>query len=195
MFYEVNPGKARAIVVYHGNAGRACDRTYLSDEFTNLNYTTMLVEYPGYAGIDGKPSMKAMLKGVRDMDAYAKKQGYKEIMVLGESIGTGPASYHAKIGKPEKLILVAPFTRLSDAIPAMFKIFPVKLLLRDNYDNKGWLGGYKGKVLIIHGLKDSIVPARLSENLFPKAKRMLVDAGHNDVYTDKALSAMRNFLT
>jgi uncharacterized protein len=194
-FYEINPGMEKAVVVYHGNAGRACDRTYLSDEFTKLGYTSLLIEYPGYSGIGGKPSMESILKGVQNMKSYVAEHGYKQVVVFGESIGTGPASYHAKIGNPDRLILVAPFTELADTVPSIYKIFPVRLLLKDNYRNKEWLEGYNGKALVIHGTKDTIVPVRLSENLIPGAKRVLVDAGHNDIYTEDALEKIRAFLS
>jgi hypothetical protein len=193
-FYEVNPGMDGVVVVYHGNAGRACDRTYLSDEFTNIGYTTLLIEYPGYSGIDGKPSMESILKGVRDIRSYVSRQGYEHVTVFGESIGTGPASYYAKIGKPDRLVLVAPFTELAETVHSIYKIFPVKLLLKDNYRNKEWLEGYNGKALIIHGTKDTIVPARLSENLIPGAKRVLVEAGHNDIYDSEVMTSIREFL-
>ena len=196
-YYKYNTDKL--LVFYHGNAGSACGRTYVKNQFEKMNYSYIFVEYAGYSNDARKPSKKLILQDVENTISFIKKKKFSEIVLAGESIGTGPASYHASLTKPDKIILMAPFTRMSDVAKKHYAIYPIKLLLRNEYDNERWLKDTSSTILIIHGTKDDVVPIKLSKKLsenIKNAKHITIDrAGHNDLYDyEEAWNAINRFL-
>src|SRR3989338_3374306 len=104
--YLTKRSQEKVIVFYHGNAGRACDRDYLDSSFAEQNYSTYFVEYSGYGEKSNDPSMPKLLKNVDDTIDFLKTQNFKDIVVVGESVGAGPATYHASRSDIHKLILI-----------------------------------------------------------------------------------------
>ena len=120
--YLTKRSEDKIIVYYHGNALRACDRDYLDSFFVGQDYSTYFVEYSGYAESESKPSMSTLLQNVTDTINFLKSQNFENIIVAGESIGVGPASYHAlhsninKIILPQVLLIVSSLLCLSNLI-------------------------------------------------------------------------------
>lgn len=186
---HIQPGDNRVLIVYHGNAGRACDRHYLA-AFTNR--TLVVVEYEGYAG-QGSPSSKAHHQNARDAHEWAEQQEFSDVAILGESLGSGLAAYHASLGGVSKVALIAPYRSLADVAQHHYRIYPARLLLRERYEVLTYLRSFSGAVLTLHGAHDQIIPPHLSESL--PTERILVNAGHNDLYADKeARQALEAFL-
>lgn len=197
MYYKQNGEKL--VVLYHGNAGSACDRTLYASYFDAHDISYLLVEYAGYAGDTREPSRKLLLEDTEHVVDMLKTLKYETVVVLGESVGTGIATHHMKLQEPDlsrkgkaevdKLILVSPFTRLSDVAKIHYPWYPVKLALREEYDNISSLSDYTGELLIIHGTDDQIIPYEMSERLYDQASQattkelMPIDgAGHNDLF-------------
>jgi uncharacterized protein len=187
----VREGNQDYLVVYHGNAGRACQREHIT---SYTERTVILVEYPGYGGDPQKPSEERLKKAVLDVANYLKEQEPNSIAVLGESIGSSSAAYHASTFKADKVVLIAPFSALADVAKVHYRVFPAKLLLREQHPTREYLKHYDGDVLVLHGTKDAIVPARLSEKL--PGRRVLIDgAGHNDLYAhEETIKELESFL-
>jgi uncharacterized protein len=186
-FYFMNSSKERVIVHYHGNAGSACDRSYLRRFFELSNSSVIFVEYAGYSNDIRKPRRDLILQDVKNMNDFISINGFKDVIIYGESIGSGPASYHSYIGDVESIILVAPFSRMSDIAKLNYKFYPVSLLLREEYDNIYWLNDFDGNLIVFHGEHDSIVPAKLSFKLYEtvssenKEYILIEGKDHNDL--------------
>ena len=58
-----------------------------------------------------------------------------EIIIYGESLGTGVGVEIAKNNNPKGLILESPFTSIVDMGKRKFPFLPVQLILKDKYDN------------------------------------------------------------
>ncbi len=106
------------------------------------------------------------------------------ICVLGESIGSGPASALAreKIA-PDKIVLVVPFDALANVASRHFPFLPVRLMLRDAWDNVESLKDYNGPVEIFGARADAIIPlehARALAKQIPAARFVEIAGGHND---------------
>ena len=107
---------------------------------------------------------------------------------MGESLGSGAASYHASIASTDAVVLVVPFNSFKELAQEKYPFFPVSSLLTETYNNEQWLEGYKGKVLIIHGDADSTIPQHHSKKLFGslptknKEYAAIESADHNNVY-------------
>jgi len=104
--------------------------------------------------------------------------------VLGESIGSGPASYLGSVSAPpDKIILVVPFDTLANVASAHMPFLPVRLLLRDNWDNISALKTYTGPIEIYGAINDGIIDFKHAKNLAARlntAKFIALEGGHND---------------
>jgi fermentation-respiration switch protein FrsA (DUF1100 family) len=185
LYYTHN--SARLAIVFHGNGGSACDRQYIKTVLDQHNISSIFVEYAGYSNDNSKPSVQKMLIDADNAAAYAKQLHPKQLIIVSESIGGGPATYLAK-EQPDKIILISPFSRLSDVAQKVYLIYPVKLLIKTDLDNIAALRQFRGKVAIIHGTSDTIIPIELSEKLYAaiqtqKTFYKIDGAGHNDMFT------------
>jgi hypothetical protein len=187
--YFTKRSSDKIIIYYHGNAGRACDRYYLLDSFfAEQGYSTLFVEYFGYAEKENQPSMSNLLKNTSDAIDFLKNQNFTNIVVIGESLGTGLAAYHALHGKVNNLILITAYNNLADASFSHYPIYPMRLLLRNNFTSDEWLSDYKGSVSIILAENDEAIPNKLGEKLYEgipsNSKKMYIvnNAGHNTIY-------------
>lgn len=185
--YFTKRSPEKVIVFYHGNAGRACERSYMDSFFAQKKYSTYFVEYSGYAE-QGDPSMERLLANVTDTIRFLDTQNFKEVVVMGESLGVGLAAFHVAQATPSKLILITPYTNLADVASAHYPIYPVEMLLRNNFMPDAWLSHYAGPVILVLAQNDEVMPRSLGEKLFrdipSDSKRFFVieDVGHNTIY-------------
>ena len=160
-----------------------------------------MVDYRGYGKSDGRISSEDQLN--RDMQkAYdqIKKLYYENsIILLGYSIGTGPALYLASKNNPKMLILQAPFYNLTDMMRRYFPIFP-SFLLKYKMENKRYLKECAMPVIIFHGDQDEIIyygsSIKLSEH-FKEGDRLITleSQTHNGMtYNPDYQREMRNIL-
>ena len=170
------------VIVYHGNAGSACDRGYYREFFTSRGYSYLYVEYTGFSNDTRSPSEKKIRKNVEDAARVAST--FRKKIVFGESIGSGAAAYHAQIAPVDELILIAPFDSLKSVARTHYPMYP-SFIVRENFDNIDALQKYQGNVHIFHGSEDRIVPPKLSERLalsLAHANRTIVEnAEHNTI--------------
>jgi esterase/lipase len=177
------------IIYYHGNAGRACDRYYLFDAlFAEKDYSTLFVEYSGYAEKEGELSMSKILENTSDTMQFLKDKNLKNIIVIGESLGNGPAAYHALHGEVSKLILITAYNNLADVSSAHYPVYPMRLMLLSNFTPAEWLSSYKGPVSVILAENDEAIPVKLGKKLYEgipsdyKELHIVKNAGHNTIY-------------
>ena len=176
------------IIFYHGNAGTACDREYLDSFFAEQDYSTFFVEYSGYGEKRNSPSMQGLLKNVDDTIDFMKTQNFKNVVVVGESIGVGPATYHALCSHISKLVLIAAYSNLADVASSHYPLYPTRLLLLNNFTPDIWLADYKGSVSIILAEDDEVIPNKFGRKLYEsipsdlKIIYIVESAGHNTIY-------------
>jgi hypothetical protein len=190
----------KLIVFYHGNAGSACDRSFLKDEFEKLGYSYIFVEYAGYSRDDKKPSKELLMGDVKNINEFLKTINYSQLVLSGESIGTSFALYHSSIAKEDKVLLISPYDSITKVAKKHYPLYPTKLLLRDKYDNSQWINDIN-KVMIIHGTEDSIIPISEGKSLFKKIETKnkifieVLGASHNSLYYyPETFSAIKEFL-
>jgi pimeloyl-ACP methyl ester carboxylesterase len=152
------------IVIYHGNATNACERQLYRTALLQNPASILVVSYPGYLGDLTPPSSTRILKEVSDVVLWATEQRYLTVGVIGESIGVGPASFHAAL-YPVPLALIAPYPSLSALASKILPLYPVRAILRDDFYVSTWARA-ASRVLVIAGSNDTTIPKQLSENLF-----------------------------
>ena len=188
------------IVLYHGNAGSACDRSFYADIFTHAGYGYIIVEYVGYSNDSRKPTHDLIKNDVQNVVAYIHENHISNVTVVGESIGTGIASYHVSLQSPNKLLLISPFTNLADVAKNRFWFYPTSILVDNAFDNVDNLNHYRNPVTIIHGDNDTIIPHELGQELFEslvtqKEFVTIQGAGHNDLFAyPETYTAITNLL-
>jgi len=179
------------LVVFHGNAGHAIHRAGYALRFHLLRgeqpWRVWLFEYPGYGARPGEPSREAFAEAARTAIAQLRQTDSGPIFLLGESLGSGVACDLAEdpANGIAGLVLVTPFTRLADVGQMHFPWLPVRLILRDRWDNAAALAEFTGPTAVLIAGRDEIVSAAQGELLFeklpgPKKRWLFPDATHND---------------
>jgi fermentation-respiration switch protein FrsA (DUF1100 family) len=191
------------LLYFHGNGGGIDIRTGRIKPLLEQGYGVLLAEYRGYGGNPGKPTEKGLYA---DAEAYFKWLTTQElinedrIVVYGESLGTGVATYLAsKHWNIRGVILDAPFTALTDVAQASMWIVPMKFLMLDRYSSIKRIQSVNSPLLIMHGARDRVVPVRLGKKLFaaanePKEFKLFPTGGHSDLYEFGAGEAVVEFL-
>lgn len=191
---------APTVVLYHGNAGSACDRAFLAEQFTAAGYGYVVVEYGGYSNDPVLPTHERTKDDVQNVIHFLQQRGFSDVAVVGESIGAGVASYHAALAAPKKLLLVAPFPDLQAIAATRFWFYPTRALVDNAFRPIEHLRDYRGFVMIVHGREDTIIPYRLGEELYlslstEKHFVTIEQAGHNDLFFyEDTFTALQAFL-
>lgn len=184
-YFFQNGTSTKLAVLYHGNAGRACDRNYYRIAFEQAGYSWLIVEYGGFSGDGKKASVASLLRDTEHVVQWVNKSNFSYVAVVGESIGSGPASYHASLAPVEKLVLITPFAKVADVARKYLPVYPIALMLHNDFDSGNWAAHAK-QVLVIHGTGDTIIPFSCGKALFDvlpqKQKEFLILPGidHND---------------
>lgn len=176
-----------AVALFHGNAGNISHRIEYARMFQALGYSTLLVDYRGYGKSTGRPSEEGTY---RDADAawlwLTQKAGMagRDIVLFGESLGGGVASWLAVRYRPRALVLASTFTSALDLGAELYRFLPVRLISRFSYDTLHRLAEVKAPVLVIHSPGDDIIPFAHGERLYAAAKEpkafLELRGGHND---------------
>jgi fermentation-respiration switch protein FrsA (DUF1100 family) len=194
------PG-APTLLYFTGNGGGLIDRAARIRLLASAGYGVFMPAYRGYSGSTGRPSQKALVNDALLAFDHLVSSGVSpdEIVIYGESIGTGVASQTAARRRAAAVILEAPFSSLIDAASVHFPFFPVRLLLADPFDSQSVIARIGAPLLIIHGARDQTVPIRLGRKLFeaarePKQFVTLPNAGHNNTFSFGAMTYVKSFL-
>ena len=188
-YYSGNQ-KLPLLVYFHGNSFHIGDRAKRIDKYIAKKWNVLLVSWRGFGGNKGYPTENNFYKdGLAAINWINKNTNFKldQVIVYGESLGSGVATELAIRFRFMSVILEAPFTSISDIAKKKYPIYPTRYLLRDKFDNYSKIDKLKCPLMIISGKKDEIVPHEHSIKLFKKAnvkkKSVFVDeAIHNNLY-------------
>lgn len=199
--WTVPPKENRSVVVYlHGNGGSLAHRVArfrrLVDDGTGL----VALSYRGYGGSEGSPTEEGLIADARAAYEFARSTYPKANIVLwGESLGTGVAVALAAEQDVAAVILEAPFTSTRDVASSAYPFLPVTFLMKDQFRSDERIGRVRAPVLVMHGERDRVVPFRLGEQLYamanqPKDFVRFADGGHEDLDRYDHLAAARKFI-
>ena len=96
------------------------------------------------------------------------KVDLKKLVVIGRSIGSGPATYIATKFRICCLILISPILSIKKAASEIFGQMG-SYFLRDRFDNENIIKNLVCPVLLLHGDMDTVIPPYHSELLMSNA--------------------------
>ncbi len=192
------------VLLMHGNAGNISHRLGYLTMFNRLGYSVLLFDYRGYGKSGGSPGEEGTY-----LDAEAAWQHLTEarnlksqdIVIVGESLGGGVATWLAHKYPPRALVLASTFTSVPDMGAQVYPWLPVRLLARIVYDNIARIREIQVPVMIAHSRGDDIIPFAHGQALFAAAREpkqfLELAGGHNEGFLfarDEWIAAVGAFL-
>ena len=170
-YHNKDINKFKTILYLHGNAGSLENRIHKINHFEDMNINFLLLSWRGFSGNKGEPTEQGLYQDARSAVKWLIKQGVFEenIIIYGESLGTGVTTEIAQNRNFAGIILESPFTSMVAAGKSKYPIFPIRLLLKDRYESDKKIKNIKSPVLIMHGEQDNIVPFWMGEKMFQLA--------------------------
>ncbi len=200
-YHEKDLKKHKTVVFFHGNAGSLENRIHKLNHFQAMNVNFLIIAWRGFSGNKGKPSEKGLYEDGRSAINWLLDKGAEEknIVIYGESLGTGVATHLSQNKNFAGLILETPFTSMIDAAKIFYPYIPVGLLLKDKFENKNKIKNVTFPVLIMHGEMDQIVPFFMGKKMYeianePKYSYFTKHDNHMMEYDENLIKALNSFL-
>ncbi|MGE5266492.1 MAG: alpha/beta hydrolase [Deltaproteobacteria bacterium] len=177
------------LLYFHGNGGSIATRSERIRKYMAHGYGIVMMTYRGFGGSTGVPSERANISDAKEVYDALRASGVpaSEIVVYGESLGTGVATQLAAEKEVAGLILDAPYTSIVDLAALHYPHLPARWLMTDRYESLSAAGGVTAPVLIVHGEADDVIPVEMGRQLAAALKGAVQvatfpGAGHSDHY-------------
>ncbi len=191
----------KTILFLHGNAGSLENRIHKINHFNEMEINFLIISWRGFSGNEGKPTEEGLYKDAKSAVKWLINKGVKKknIIIYGESLGTGVATEISQNESFAGIILESPFTSMVAAGKSKYPIFPIGLLLKDKYESDKKIKNIKSPVLVMHGEADTIVPFWMGKKIYelannPKYYYFPEYDDHMMEYNDKLLNTLKSFI-
>lgn len=198
-------GKAKphqpTLLYFHGNGGSLESRRERIAKYMARGRGVFMMAYRGYSGSTGSPSEAANVADAKLAYDTLIKDGVKadEIILYGESLGSGVAAQVAAEKPVRGLILDSPYTAVVDRAAEIYWWLPVRALVIDSYETRHFIKSVTAPLFILHGEIDDVVPTAMGRKVFelanePKEMVVLPGAGHNNHWQFGSLEAINAWI-
>jgi fermentation-respiration switch protein FrsA (DUF1100 family) len=182
--------QARTVVVFHGNGETLGGRAPLAAALQARGLGVVLTEFRGYglAASSGPPNEQGLYRDASAVLDELARQGIgpSRVALLGISLGTGVAAEMAARGRAASLVLVTPYTSITDMARGAVPYLPGGWLCPDKFDTLSKCAALRIPTLVVHGDEDEVVPFAMGQRVaaaIPGAKLRIVHGGHhNDLF-------------
>lgn len=185
-YAPAKPGQP-TILYFHGNAGNLASRSERVRRYVSRGYGVMLMSYRGYSGSTGSPSERANVADAKLAYDALISDGIdpEDIIIYGESLGSGVAVQVAADNEIGGLVLDAPYTTIVDVAALAYPYLPVRPFVFDRYESIRHLPRVKAPLLVLHGEEDRVIPVEMGKAVYaaanaPKEIATFPHAGHSD---------------
>jgi hypothetical protein len=185
-FARPAPGQP-TVLYFHGNAGNLASRSERVRRYVQRGYGVLFLSYRGYGGSTGKPSERANVADALLAYRALIEDGVdpEDIIVYGESLGSGVATQVAAQVPVGGLVLDAPYTSIVDVAALEYPFLPVRPFMLDRYETIRYLPKVKVPLLVLHGEDDRVIPVEMGKAVYaaanaPKEIATFPRAGHSD---------------
>jgi fermentation-respiration switch protein FrsA (DUF1100 family) len=189
------------LIYFHGNAGNLGFRAEKVRTYVDAGIGVLMITWRYNAGSGGKPSEPALVIDARAALNFVRDTGVadKQVVVYGESLGSGLAVALAAENHIGAVVLEAPYTTIPDLAQHHYWYVPAKWLVRDRYDSLTHIAEVSSPVMIVHGESDRVVPVKFGRLLFeaapePKEAHFIANARHEDLYDHGAAQLVLSFI-
>ena len=160
----------RVAILFHGNADNVASFVPLQRWLASAGIGSYSVEYRGYSGRgSGWPSERGLYEdGEAAFELARREEGIdaKDMIVLGSSIGTGIASHVAATFNPKALILLSPYTSLTEMVREMPLFGYLSPFLWYEFPSLKNIAKLRDTcVIAAHGHRDTVIPFQHSLRL------------------------------
>jgi len=188
------PASGSQVVLWmHGNAGNIADRLDQAVEMKRaLGVSSLMFDYRGYGKSEGSPSEAGLYQDAEAAFTWlTETRGVNpgDIILFGHSLGSAVSVDLAlKEGvKAGGMVMESPFTSAAGVARRMYFGLPVGLVMSVKLDNIGRIGDVKMPILVIHGVRDSVIPFAMGKKVFdaapePKSFLPVSGADHSDCF-------------
>lgn len=189
------------VLFLHGNGGEIADRADRLAFYRSRGFGVAFLSWRGYGGSSGSPSETGLLIDAKAAYDYLRAEGIApdRIVLVGESLGTGPAVQLAAAHPLGALVLEAPYSAAVDIARTAYPWLPVRLLMKDQFRSRDHIGEVRAPILILHGEADRVIPPGFGRRLFdaaqdPKTFLSLGPVGHEALFDPATWSAGADFI-
>jgi len=200
-YHKKNLNDYKTILFLHGNAGSLENRIHKINHFKDMNVNFLIIAWRGFSGNKGQPTEKGLYEDGKSAVEWLKTKGIMEenIIIYGESLGTGVAVEIAQNKNFAGIILESPFTSMVDAGKTKYPYLPVRLLLKDKYESDTKIKNIKSSILIMHGKVDKIVPFSMGKKMYelanhPKYSFFSDYDDHMMEFNENMLKVLKDFI-
>ena len=193
--YKNSITENKCIFFFHGNAGNISFRLNYIEKFSEIGFSILIFDYPGFGLSTGIPNENICIKCADLFYKYlieTKKLSDKNIIFYGESIGGSIAASLANIYNIKYLILQSTFTDIKEIVKNIisFNIFMMSIIGFETLKNlkvryKINKLNKKMKTLIIHCNNDELIDIKHAEELSQFSDKLYIcDGSHSNLNID-----------
>jgi len=193
--YKNSISQDKCILFFHGNAGNISFRMNYIEKFSELGFSLLFFDYPGFGLSTGVPSEKHCIKcseGFYKFLINEKNFLNKNIIFYGESIGGSIATSLSNICNIKYLIIQSTFTDIKEIIKNIvsynFSIMNnIGFETLENLKLRNKLNKLNKKMItfIIHSNDDELIDSKHAEILSEYADKLYICNGsHSNLNID-----------
>lgn len=180
--------KGQPLLVYYG--GNAMDISMMLPYLDHFPHAKLLVNYRGYGLSTGAPTEQNIISdSLSILDSILKETGRtpNDVIIVGQSLGSGVATQIASIRNVKKLVLLVPFDSLLETARDLFPYLPVDLILPDHFRSDLAATKVTCPVSILAAGSDEVIPPLHAQRLracfsVPVSYREFPGAKHNSIW-------------
>jgi len=200
-WYAPAPPGQPTLLYFHGNGGNLAGRAQRIARYQNARLGVFMISWRSYSGSTGSPTERANVADARLAYDHLVKLGVApaDIILYGESLGSGVAVQLAMEVPVGGVVLDAPYTSTVDIGAKAYPFLPVRWLMQDRYESARRIAGIGAPLLILHGTRDTVIPVAMGQRLHalarePKKLVIFPDGNHVDLDQHGAVTEMRAWI-
>jgi pimeloyl-ACP methyl ester carboxylesterase len=176
------------ILLLHGNAASAfsADQLRHGEVLRAAGFSVLGIDYRGFGMSPGVPSETAMYADAEAAFDALLHRGVApgRIILLGHSLGSGPAVSLATRHRAAALVLFGAFTSIPDAAAERYPWLPVRYVASVQFDSLTRMRSVHIPVVVAHSRADTTIPYAHALKLYAAAREpkrlLLFDVPSND---------------
>lgn len=158
------PRSSKTALIYFGGNAEDVSLNLFSFKTLFPDLSLYMMNYRGYGGSSGHPTETALYSDSRALYEHISAS-YERIVVMGRSLGTAVAIELAAKVPVDGLVLVTPYSSMTELAHHYYPYLPVKRLLKDRFEAARYAADIDVPVLALMAERDEVIPAKISAEL------------------------------